>query len=402
MPALHTVVSALDSAYPRAAAESWDPVGLLSGQKSQEITRALIVQDLTWDVVDRAVSTGCQLIVLHHPPFFPKATGGVQSFVDLREDSNQLRDLVMLALRRGIALYVAHTNFDRMETQVTRSILQAMGGGSKWLGRLAGKNAEPLSKLQVYVPIASFADVEQAAFDAGAGHIGQYDECGFHWQGKGSFRPLENSNPSVGSRGVRERPEEIVFSTILPKFLESRVLSAVRKAHPYEEMAYEFIDVRASSPTQKPSDCCGIGLVAEFGANLSSPEVIDQVLRAFSLDSAWITPALRSGVSGSQGSVLSPPQAPAEVRRWAFSPGSGSGFLGDIRRWKPELYITGELSYHEALDLARAGVTSLQLGHRESEIFFLTCMHDFLGTIGLPSDIVNRTTQSLVKRRENP
>ena len=94
-------------------------------------------------------------------------------------------------------------------------------------------------KLCVYVPENSVEKVKKALFDAGAGQIGNYDSCCWQTTGTGQFRPLKNSNPSIGTLNEIEHVAEIKIELICANDLIKQAIQALRDSHPYEEPAFD-------------------------------------------------------------------------------------------------------------------------------------------------------------------
>lgn len=94
-------------------------------------------------------------------------------------------------------------------------------------------------KICVYVPENTVETVKNALFDAGAGRIGNYDSCCWQSSGSGQFRPLQNSNPAIGEHGQVEQVDEIKLELVCEDNLVREAISAMKKAHPYEEPAYD-------------------------------------------------------------------------------------------------------------------------------------------------------------------
>ena len=103
---------------------------------------------------------------------------------------------------------------------------------------------EELVKLAVYVPLAEAEAVRSAITAAGAGHIGHYSDCTFQVAGQGTFLPGEGTTPFIGEAGYLTRVEEARIETIFPAEQEGRVVRAMKKAHPYEEPAYDLYPLR--------------------------------------------------------------------------------------------------------------------------------------------------------------
>ncbi|MBT8118345.1 MAG: YqfO family protein [Gammaproteobacteria bacterium] len=94
-------------------------------------------------------------------------------------------------------------------------------------------------KICVYVPEKHVETVKQALFDAGAGRIGNYDSCCWQTEGTGQFRPLQNSNPAIGSLNQVEQVREIKIELVCEDDLVKQAVQAMRKNHPYEEPAFD-------------------------------------------------------------------------------------------------------------------------------------------------------------------
>jgi dinuclear metal center YbgI/SA1388 family protein len=155
VPTLRDVRRALDELYPPAWAESWDAVGLVCGDPEDEVSRVLFAVDPVQAVVDEAVAHGAQLIVTHHPLYLRGTTS-------VAADTFKGR-VVHTLIRRGIGLFVAHTNADHADPGVSDALAEAIGlrvtgplipdptdpAGRRGTGRI-GELSEP-------EPLAAFA-----------------------------------------------------------------------------------------------------------------------------------------------------------------------------------------------------------------------------------------------------
>ncbi|MAZ05884.1 MAG: NGG1p interacting factor NIF3 [Halomonas sp.] len=95
-------------------------------------------------------------------------------------------------------------------------------------------------KMCYFVPETHVEQTKQALFDAGAGRIGDYDHCAWQCLGRGQFRPLEGSNPFLGKAGEVEAVDEYKVELVCEDALIKDALAALKRAHPYEEPAYEI------------------------------------------------------------------------------------------------------------------------------------------------------------------
>src|SRR5207249_194225 len=100
--------------------------------------------------------------------------------------------------------------------------------------------------------------VRQALFSAGAGRIGNYDECSFNTTGTGTFRGSQNTNPFVGKKGVQHHEQEDRIEMIFESFRQNEIISALLDSHPYEEVAYDIY------PLDNVHQNIGAGMIGEL------------------------------------------------------------------------------------------------------------------------------------------
>jgi len=99
----------------------------------------------------------------------------------------------------------------------------------------------PLYKIELYVPESHLAAVKTAMFEAGAGRVGNYDCCAWQTRGEGQFRPLDGSSPFLGNQGQIETVIEHKLEMVCEEQCLEAVIAALKRAHPYEEVAYTVI-----------------------------------------------------------------------------------------------------------------------------------------------------------------
>jgi putative NIF3 family GTP cyclohydrolase 1 type 2 len=395
---LDRVLRELERRAPTGTAESWDNVGLvIGGGDSGKVSGAVVSIDLTDAAIDLAVKKGFSLIVTHHPCIFPKGRGPSHILApadhgDSGDGRRGCDDSARLyrAIRHGISVVSAHTNFDRCALEVSETVAQGLGLTP--MGRLIDKPQESLTKLVVFAPESHVDRVRDAVCAAGAGQIGQYAHCSFAAQGTGTFKGGLSTQPFIGKKGVLERIAEVRLETIFPRGLEKPILKALRSAHPYEEIAYDLLPV-----TQAPG---GLGLLSGLGygvwgevSNSSKSKAFSEVIRSvkslFKLDGLLLTRATAHS-SSDRGSKA------GRIRRIGFVAGKGSSFLSAASRVGCDLFITGEVGYHAACEAAREGMSILEIGHRESECFFLSTVANWLREMGLEAVVERSPTQKFV------
>ncbi len=349
------VLRALNERAPLGAAEEWDNVGLLVGDSSVETPGAVLSIDLTFEAIELAVQKGYRLIIIHHPCIFPK-NRGLSRIVS--------GSPVFEAIQKGIAVAAYHTNFDQCSLEVVETITQGLQIQPK--GRFLEKSFGSLLKLVTFVPLEHVEKVRNALCEAGAGFIGKYDSCTYGLQGEGTFRGGVNSNPFIGSPGQLEKVQELRLETILPRGMREVVLNALLAAHPYEEVAYDFYPLEQSPAGEGLIRGLGYGFWGEFPSPRAFSDVVKDVKSLFNIHGFWITNP-----------------TPSHVSRVGFVAGKGASFVEAAVAKKCDLFITGEVGYHAALGGLRRGMTVMELGHRESEKFFVETIKNWLSCLGL-------------------
>ena len=361
------VISSLSSRAPLATAEDWDNVGLLLGDPAQKVSGVLVSIDLTEESIRTAKEKGCNLIINHHPCIFPKDRG----LSRLNPGS-----LVYEAIRNEIAVAAYHTNFDLCALEVSQAICEFLGIKPK--GRLVEKGRKNLTKLVVNVPLAHVESVRTAICEAGAGHIGNYDLATFGVQGEGTFRGGALSQPFIGKPGVLEKVQEVRLETVFPQGYRDEILKALRKSHPYEEIAYDLYSVQQAAGSTGLVSGLGYGFWGEFTEGKAFSDVGKDVKNLFNINGFWITNSV-----------------PSVVKRVGFVAGKGAAFVDAAADLGCDLFITGEAGYHTALAGTRRGMAVMELGHRESEKFFVETMKKWISKLDLLCVDVQTPTQQI-------
>jgi dinuclear metal center YbgI/SA1388 family protein len=351
-PSLQELIDVIETRVPTGCAESWDQVGLVTGTLETKVTGIVIGVDLTAALLDMAERINANVVIIHHPPLFPKGRG-LTKLIPGR--ANDLTTLLLRCYENKIAVYVAHTNFDRCALDGMIQLAADLGAdvtGRVWEQPKDGETL--LRKLVTYIPADHYEKVRDELFDVGCGHLGNYDSCGFSVVGLGNFRPLEGAKPKVGKVGELETVDEVRFETLIPAGMEDVAIETLKRVHPYEEVAYDLYPVLQSPNQLGMVWGLGYGFVARLKKPLAYAAFASKVKRVFQCER-----------------ILTTQTEPKEVRTIAFTPGKGLSFLKSVRSHKVDVYITGEVGYHGSLEAARMGLAVFELGHRESEHYFL-------------------------------
>lgn len=372
------IIKNLDHLAAPETAESWDSVGLLVGDAQSETSGAVISIDLTEKAIEVARSKNFRLIVTHHPCIFPKSRGLSKVIAG---PHSGMSGLVFEAVRNGISVVACHTNFDQCALEVIYSVAQGLGVRPQ--GRLIERGSGALLKLVTFVPAGHLESVRKKICEAGAGHLGNYDHCTFSGMGEGTFLGREGAQPFLGKVGILEKVQESRLETVFPRGLRKQVIEALFKAHPYEEVAYDLYPIEQPPALKGLVKGLGYGFWGEFPSSKPFSEVAKDVRRLFKLDGFLLT---HSALSRTQSS---------RIQKVAFVAGKGSSFVEAAASIGCELFITGEAGYHTAMDGSLKKMTVMELGHRESERFFLQTMKGWLAKMGLRTVQLDVPTQTI-------
>lgn len=317
----------MEQAYPPHLAESWDKVGLICGDPAAEVTKVAFALDCTQAVAERAVDTGAQLLIIHHPLLLR----GVHSVAADTPKGKVLHTLI----RGGAALFAAHTNADSARPGVNDRLADLVGITP---GRpIMPKSGPARDKWGVHVPAADAETLKAALFTAGAGSIGNYEECAFDIEGTGQFTPQEGADPTDGVVGKNYRAPELRVEFVAARSARYRLIDALRDTHPYEEPAFDIVNMADDSD---PETATGLGRVGDLPEPMRLADFVQQVTDALP-ETAW-------GVRAAGD----PEQL---VQRVAVSSGSGDGFLDTVAGLGVDVYVTSDLRHHPVDEYLRAG-----------------------------------------------
>jgi dinuclear metal center YbgI/SA1388 family protein len=347
------VTDFLESIAPKAYQEPYDNSGLLAGRLSDDVTSILVTLDCTEAVVQEAVERNCNLIVAHHPILFrglKKLTG-----------SNYVERTIIKAIKNDIAIYAIHTNLDNVYHGVNKKISEKIGLRKL---RMLQPKKDVLTKLVTFIPKENTEQVLNALHEAGAGQIGNYNNCSFRTDGIGSYKPNESAHPHIGEKLKQEFVSETRVELIFPSPIEGKILQALRKAHPYEEVAYYL------TPLANENQEVGSGMVGELEHPLEPNEFLNRLKNRMSLSVVRHTRLVEK-----------------PVKKVAVCGGSGSFLLKQAIQAEAQVYISADFKYHEFFD-AEDQIIIADIGHYESEVFTKELLQEVL-TKKFPTFAIN-------------
>jgi dinuclear metal center YbgI/SA1388 family protein len=340
---LKQITQYLETIAPLAFQESYDNAGLIIGQPEDEISGILITLDITEDILDEAIKKNLNLVIAHHPIVF----SGVKKL----NGKNYIERCVSKAIKNDIAIYAAHTNLDGVFGGVNSKICETLQlQNCRMLVPMQGF----LKKLVTFVPVADAEKIRNALFEAGAGHIGNYDSCSFNQNGQGSFKGNEQTNPYVGEKNKLHFEEETRIETIFPKHIQNKVIQALIRSHPYEEVAYDIY------PLDNEFSLGGSGMIGELAEPVDEMKFLQNLKEKFHCQVIKYT------------ELLGKP-----IRKVAVCGGSGSGFLSKAIAQNADIFISGDFKYHQFFD-AEKRIIIADIGHYESEQFTKEVFYELL------------------------
>lgn len=328
------VINHLEELAPIAYAEDFDNVGLLVGNRKSKITGVLVTLDTTEAVIDEAIKNKCNLVVSFHPIIFKglkKITG--KTYVERT---------VIKAIKNDIAIFAIHTALDNALQGVNDIICNQLGLKNK---RILIPQPATIKKLTTYIPKKEAESLRDELFNAGAGTIGNYSHCSFNVEGIGTFNGNENSNPTLGTKGLTHEEEEIKITVTYAKHLESNILKTLFKSHSYEEVAYEIVTL------ENKNQHIGIGMVGELQEAMTETEFFNMIKTK--MESSCIR----------HSALLGKP-----IKKVAVLGGSGSFAIEASKASGADIFITADLKYHDFFTAENKLIVA-DIGHYESEQF---------------------------------
>lgn len=337
------IIQAIELLAPLPLQEGFDNSGLQAGDANREATGALLCIDVTENVLEEAVSLGCNLIISHHPIAF-------RPFKSLTGKSYVERCIIR-AIQQDVALYAAHTNLDNARN----------GVNYKLAGMLELQNVkvlhpkeDALLKFVTTVPMHYAESTRNALFNAGAGHIGNYDSCSYNLNGEGTFRAKAEAHPFVGERDELHVESEVRIETVIPFYKKEEILRALIAVHPYEEPVYDFYPILNKWGEH------GSGVVGAL------PEPMQEQDFLYLLKDIFNLPAIRH--TKIQGK---------EVRDVALCGGAGAFLIPHAIAYGADAFVTGEAKYNDFYDVEGRLLLAV-VGHYESEICTKDIFFDLL------------------------
>ena len=328
------VINHLEALSPLAYAEDFDNVGLLVGDKNAKLSGVLVTLDTLETVVDEAIETNCNLIVSFHPIIFK----GLKTLTG----NTYVERVVIKAIQHNIAIFSMHTALDNSVLGVNNMICDKLGLINR---QILIPKAQTIKKLITFVPKNEADTLRNALFEAGAGSIGNYNNCSFNTEGIGTYKGNEASNPTLGKKGEIHFENETQIAVTFPRHLESNILKALFKTHSYEEVAYEVTTL------ENKNQQIGMGMIGELEQEMSETDFLNTLKTNMKTETIRHSGLLQKN-----------------IKKVAVLGGSGSFAIHAAKAAQADVFVTADLKYHDFFT-AENQIVLADIGHYESEQF---------------------------------
>ncbi|MCL4427946.1 MAG: Nif3-like dinuclear metal center hexameric protein [Deltaproteobacteria bacterium] len=336
----------LESLIPLNFQEKWDNSGYQIKPADAPLSGIVTSLDLTGKSIDLAVSKGFNLILIHHPLFFHPI-----SSIDL--DSNGGK-LVELLIKNKICVYAMHTNFDSSVYSMSRYILNELK--IKEIFPLIPRKRK-LYKLSVFIPKGYVNIVRDILFKYGNPKIGNYENCSFETKGKGSFKPLEGSNPFIGEVRKTTFTDESKLELLIEEKYIKKAIDEMKDVHPYEEPAFDLYPLYDSYGNKTE----GMGAVGNLESETTLGDLLDKMHGLFS--------PIFINYCGNLNK---------KIKKIAVVSGSGFSYMDDAVKLGCDVLISSELTHSKALKSNESGICLVEMSHFDTEKYFTSITKDIL------------------------
>ncbi|MBU0559804.1 MAG: Nif3-like dinuclear metal center hexameric protein [Bacteroidetes bacterium] len=334
---VESIINFIENWAPPGAAWDKDNVGLQVGSKKSEINNILISLELTEAVLKQAIKKSCNFIFTHHPFLFKPL-----SRIDTQSDPKGR--IIKILLQNDVTVYSAHTNLDFTKNGVSFTLAKQLGLMNI---RFLVNQESNQYKLVVFVPEAAAEKVSDAIFSSGGGIIGEYSNCGYRTNGKGSFKGSAESNPKIGEKEKLEYVDEVRLEVLVDCWKLSSVIKNMIVVHPYEEPAFDIY------PLKNKNVNYGFGAIGELEQALNQKsfmQSVDKALKAKNLRySKWKV---------------------SSIKRVAVCGGSGMELLNAAINAGADAFVTADIKYH-TFEEAEDKILLIDAGHYETEVIVL-------------------------------
>ena len=338
---LTKIIQSLEDWAPSIYQESYDNSGLIIGDSNSDISSCLITLDITEEVVEEAINKNCNLIVSHHPILF--------NSINKINFNNWESRIIRKSIQNNINIYALHTNLDNISDGVNKKICDILKINKTEIL----KNKKDIScKLEIYIPEKYKKEFLKNIYDSGGGIIGNYNECSFQINGKGTFLAKENANPKVGKKNKRESIDEVKLEVFFDKNHIDTIKDSINKFHPYDQPVYSI------NNNLNYSNNIGSGMIGE--KTIEFKNLLKEIMKYFNVKSLRHTKIIKR-----------------KINKIAVCGGSGSFLIDDAISKGADVFITSDIKYHDFFK-ADNKIIIIDIGHYEGEQFTKDLIYEYL------------------------
>lgn len=346
MAVVKDIIDLMESIAPQQLAEEWDNSGLQCGDVSWPVKHIVVALDPSPSVVNAACDKKADLLITHHPLMFNPLKNIILN--------TTIGKIINLSVCRKLAIFTAHTNLDCVCGGLNDVFAEKIG--LKNLRLLNSVNTSDDYKIVVYVPADSYQKVLSAVLETKAGIIDDYTCCTFRHGGTGTFKPGKVSNPVIGKVNKINEVNEVKIETRVRKKYLKNVIDQIRRHHPYEAMAYDIY------PLYDIENQNGIGRLGELESPMTLDRLSGEIKTRFGLKMVKVAGQL---------DML--------VKKVAICTGSGSGLMKHFFASDADVFISGDLKFHDARDAENQSRGLIDIGHFASEELMIDMIKGRLG-----------------------
>ncbi len=359
------IIRIIEDHAPPELAVPRDPIGLQCGSGQWEIKKLMIALDADHRTISQAAYAGAGMLVAHHPLIYePLASIDPESSVGRA---------VAHSLENKVAVYCAHTNLDAARNGMNNALAVLLGVAGRTV--MASSSPERF-KITVFVPENFLGEVRTAAFEAGAGKIGAYTRCSFTSYGTGTFMGSEGTDPAAGNPGSFEEVSELRFEVIANRHVVDGVIDAIRGVHPYEEPAIDIYSLHSTGTDE------GIGIIGSLPEKTTVGKLANTLIDLLGA-----------------GAVTIIGDESRKVQRVAICSGSGASLIGIASASGTDVYLTGDMKYHDARQAGELDLAVIDFGHFAPERYG---MKEFGKTLNMALRNTGADIEMLYAEEEDP
>ncbi len=349
MPVIADILAMMESIAPRRLAQDWDNCGLQIGDTDRPVRRIMIALDPTPEVIQSACDHKIDLLITHHPLIFKPLRS-----IDL---TTPLGRIIQRAIQHHVAIFSAHTNLDTATNGLNDLFLEKIGVTP--VGVLCPDSPVEYCKLSVYVPVSHCQEILDVFFQLDASSQDKYTCCTFRHPGTGTFKPGPLAQPFLGKPGGGiVHADEVKIEARFRKDAVQQAVEAIRSVHPYESMAYDVY------PLENQNVETGFGRIGRLENPMPFLKFSKIIKSKFKLRHLKISGPLE-----------------LMVRHVAVCTGSGSSMMPAFLASSADVFISGDLKYHDARDAEICGKGLIDAGHFASEAMMIHYISERLKTL---------------------